>query len=95
MSSERPQPSVDARTRAGEHPAGVAPLAARVRREVARARLQMDAAVLRGDQAVAARDGDELRDALDEQRELIARTEARLAAVVERAVRCRDVDTEA
>lgn len=99
MSTERPQPSGDARPRPGDrtcdHPSGASPLAVRVRQEVARARLQMDAAVLRGDRAVTACDGDELREALDEQREVIARTEARLAAVVARAIRHRDRGSDA
>lgn len=85
----RPEPPAE-RACGGDHPSGVSPLAARIRQEIARAQLRMDASMLRSDRAIAGEDGSELRAALDEQRRVVAETEARLAAVVRQAVDRRD-----
>lgn len=85
--SDPPPPRAGA---AGPHPCGTSPLVARIRAEVARAQLRMDASVLRGDGALGVDDPRELRAALDEQRAVVAETEARLAAVVREAVTVRD-----
>lgn len=84
--SELPPPGA----RSGDHPSGASPLAARIRAEVARAQLRMAASMLRGDGALDGDDPGELRAALDEQRQVVAETEARLAEVVRAAVMVRD-----